>query len=136
MSFSNCPRAIWRVSKLPKGYLESFTNCPRAIWRKSPNTPSIFSKYPLRLLFKGNLVKIPLTFYAMSGIIVIKKTRGAAKGYLGDLKWVQGVFLRYPTSDVRNSMRQSQVEFFTSRVGYRAKLHELPFTRISPNTMR
>ena len=48
--------------------------------------------------------------------------RGAAEGYLGDLKLVRGVFVRYP-------MRRS-------RVGYRAKLHELPFPRISPNTTR
>ena len=48
--------------------------------------------------------------------------RGAAEGYLGDLKLVRGVFVRYP-------MRRS-------RVGYRAKLHELPFPRISQNTTR
>ena len=44
--------------------------------------------------------------------------------------------MRYPTRDGKNSMRRSQVEFLTSRVGYREKLHELPFPRISPNTTR
>ena len=62
--------------------------------------------------------------------------RGAAEGYLGDLKLVRGVFVRYPTRCVKNSTRRSRVEFLTYRVGYRAKLHELPFPRISPNTTR
>ena len=67
---------------------------------------------------------------------ISKIPRGAAEGYFGDLKLVQGVFLRCPTSDVKNSMRRSRIEFLTSQVGYRAKLHELPFTRINPNTTR
>ena len=51
-------------------------------------------------------------------------------------KLVRGVFSRYPTRYVKNSTRRSRVEFLTYRLGYRAKLHELPFPRISPNTTR
>ena len=67
---------------------------------------------------------------------ISKIPRGTAEGYFGDLKLVRGVFSRYPTRYVKNLTRRSQVEFLTYRVGYRAKLHEFPFPRISPNTTR
>ena len=88
----------------------------RGIWKKYPEDPFQISQIP-RGAAKGYL-------------------GGAAEGYLGDLKWVRGVFFRYPTSDVQNSTRRSRVEFLTSRVGYRAKLHELQFMRLRPNTTR
>ena len=67
---------------------------------------------------------------------ISKIPRGAAEGYFGDLKLVRGVFSRYPTRYVKNSTRRSRVEFLTYRVGYRTKLHKLPFPRISQNTTR
>jgi len=76
------PRGYLELLKLPRGYLESFRNCPRGIWEVSEIAQGVFgkfqklhkgyleklSKYVLGLLFKENLVKIPLTFNAMSGI--------------------------------------------------------------------
>ena len=60
------PRGYLEFLKLPRGYLESFRNCPKV----PKGYLEKLSKYILGLLFKGNLVKIPWTYNAMSGITV------------------------------------------------------------------
>ena len=94
--------------------------------------PSILLEISLAKLSSGKISKK----YPEDQFQISKIPRGAAEGYFGDLKLVRGVFLRYPTRYVKNSTRRSRVEFLTYRVGYRTKLHELPFPRISQNTTR
>ena len=118
---------------------------PCAIWGKLQSLP--FPRYLglssgmatcaiLRDMPLG-MSKIQLSFASLNfshpswGMLQIPR----AKMSSGEI-WYKRVFVRYPTRCVKNSTRCSRVEFLTYRVGYRTKLHELPFPRISPNTTR